>query len=666
MREDLYALTPEAVAALANVGLVKRALRELEAGQGPSLTEESDGTVIGTFPDGVVARLVPGRPLRDVPCSCPAMGVCRHRVATALAYRAFASSASGAHEGAREPDFEPWSPGELDDAALATLGRRPLEEARAARRRGVVAVVRRPRPSEPATVELPSCTVRFLVPRELAYARCDCRVGIGCAHVALAVWAFREADTRDREALEQTVEVRDARAEAVDESPLEVAVSLARHLVVDGVANAREALGQRFALARSELGARGWLWPESALEALEASLARYRSRSARYTPEDVLDLVVELEARRRAVARSAGVALPAAHVLGKGERHETALDHLRLVGLGARGVSEGTTRGVEVLLADPDTGAVLVHTKSWDFAADAEVPSISELGRRRAAGTSLAQLAAGQVVTRAAKRRANRAVLFGNARGATSVTPQVGDWDRLPAPLRAESVAALLRERETRPPHALRPRVLADDVYVLPIAGVDDVRWDPATQRLVAVARDLEDTLVLVVREHRAHAPDAEDVLAAALSGRFGAPRYLAGEVHVRGGAVFFDPTAVVAGEVIVPELRAWEPRDGERAPIARGALPPDAGDELERARGLLAEGVQLGLRDLSGAARARLGELSRALERGGLSRTANVLERAGAALEHARVVSDEASWDDAAAAWIDAGLRVELALEAR
>src|SRR5262249_22441884 len=64
VREDLLALTPEKVTALSNAGLVKRALRELEAGQGPRLEEDAKGVVRGTFPDGVVATLPPGVLLR--------------------------------------------------------------------------------------------------------------------------------------------------------------------------------------------------------------------------------------------------------------------------------------------------------------------------------------------------------------------------------------------------------------------------------------------------------------------------------------------------------------------------------------------------------------------------------------------------------------------------
>jgi hypothetical protein len=682
MRADLLALTPDSVASLSNWGLVKRALKEIEAGQGPSIAEEDDGTVVGTFPDGAVARLVPGKTLRDTRCSCPATGVCRHRVATALAYPSFARGASESLESTGDssdsgdandvtsgPGFVAWSPGALSDEALETLGRRTLDEAKAARRRGVVIVVRRARAEEPTpSAELPSCTVRFLVPNELAYARCDCRLAQGCSHVALAAWAFREADARDPNAVELTVELRDASAATQEHGPLDDAVELARHLVIEGVAQSREALGQRFARVRDALGKRGQVWPEDALDELELALKRYRSRSARYRAEDVLALCAELEARRRA-SRTEGAALPATHVLGTSEKHETALDHLRLVGLGGRVEVDGDGRAVEVYLADPDTGAVLVCTKEWTFEPpkpnDPPIPDAVSLGRRKVAGATFAQLANGQVVSRAVKRRANRAITFGNATGSTSVVPQTGDWDRLPAPLRAPSVEALLRQRADRAPRFLRPRVLADDLHVLPIAEVLDARWEPAEQAVLAVLADPEGGVLTLVAPHRGVAPHADEALSAALAGRHGKVRFVAGEVRVRGGDVVIAPTAIACDRVIAPAFAPAPTEEPTRLPI--GALPDRTGNvdaALQGARAVLAEGVQVGLRDLGASARQRLRELEKLLASHGLVGVGARLGRAAAAVDSARTESSDAAWDAAAAAWIDAAIRLALATE--
>ena len=89
MRDDLLALTPEAVAALTNAGLAKRAVRDLPAGRLPAMHETEDGTVTATFDDGQVASLPRGAPLRLAACTCVATETCRHRVTAVLAYRAW-------------------------------------------------------------------------------------------------------------------------------------------------------------------------------------------------------------------------------------------------------------------------------------------------------------------------------------------------------------------------------------------------------------------------------------------------------------------------------------------------------------------------------------------------------------------------------------------------
>ena len=79
-REDLLELTPQALTALANAGFVKRAQREVAAGQLPTLTIDDQGVVTAQFDDGVETRFPPGVGLHDAPCNCPASGMFRHRV----------------------------------------------------------------------------------------------------------------------------------------------------------------------------------------------------------------------------------------------------------------------------------------------------------------------------------------------------------------------------------------------------------------------------------------------------------------------------------------------------------------------------------------------------------------------------------------------------------
>lgn len=643
MRDDLLALTPETVAAVSNLGLVKRAQREQEAGKGPTLAEEADGTVVGTCDDGAVARLPPGRTLKDAACSCGAPTVCRHRVATALAYRAWSSTPAPVAPAS-------WSPGELGDDTLDALPRRVLDEARALRRRGIVVEVHRSTPADPVPAAiLPSATVRFLVPGMLAWARCDCVVSQGCAHAVVAVWAFREADALDPARPVLTVDVRDA-VSVLAAPGLDDACTLARQLAVDGVASSRDGLAQQVAVVRARLDAAGDVWPSLALETLEDLLGRYRTRSARYHAAAVTAVMAELEARLR--ASRGGGELPARFVLGRGEPLETRLDHVRLVGLGARLVAEGRDREVEVLLADPTTGTVLVLRRSWAFAEGELVPEGPGLGRRRLTGaTTMAGLAAGQVVTRVAHRRANRELrLSQSSAGATSVTPQTGVWADLGSEVSVRDVAATLAARADRAPRCLRPRVATEDVHAVAVGAVRAVGWDAAEQVVVAEVEDAVGGSFRVARPFRAAAPRSADAVAAALLGRWGPPRFIAGELRRGPLGPELVPTAIAADRVIVPD---FEVDVAAVDLIPTSARPPTDRmlAALAAVGGLLDESVHHGMRGVAASWPVRGREVAAELSKVGLTRLG---ARASSLADAVAAARSSGRWEAASDAWLE------------
>lgn len=663
MRADLLALTPEAVAALANLGLVKRAQKEMEQGKGPEISESAEGVVTGVFPEGITARLPPGVALRDAPCSCGAPTVCRHRVALALAYPAWAQESSGTQDRGASPA---WSPGEMSDEALRErLGRRIFERAAALRRGGVTVAIRRPDRSDPAaTAELPSCTVRFLVPGDLAWARCDCTAQQDCEHVALAVWAFREADVRDPEAPRLLLEVAAERPAAVTVGgeALDEAARLAGEVLLDGAVHARESLAPAFAICREGLRRAGQTWPFTLLEDLEEQLQAYRARSARYSASHVAALLAELEARRRAVAQ--GGELPAAFVLGQGEALETRLDHLRLVSLGARVQADGRDRDAEILLADPDTASVFVLRKRWTFREDEEPPQAPDLGSRRVApGASLEGLAKGQAVTRVARRRANRLLVLGDARGGlTSVTPQAGAWDILPAPLRVTRLADLAETWKARPPRLLRPRVLAEDVHVLAVQEVQWIADLPGTQSLAASLVDEEGDEILLRKPWRSVAPQALGFLAAALSGAWGPVRYVSGEIRSHLGRFEMEPLAVACDRLVVPDLEKG-PVSVPRLEAALDRANPPVESAAAEALGLLEEGAHHGLRHAAPGYPGRLNAAVTRLEGVGLTDCATRLRRLEETLRAAREGGEE-GLPEAARAWGEAAIRLQLVRE--
>ena len=651
-RKDLLALTPESVAALANLGLVKRAQREIAEGRGPKLEEGDDGTVTGTFDDGTVAKLLPGKTLKDSPCTCNAQTVCRHRVAVALAYKPWhASHLEGAAppSSARVPAN--WSPAEIDDAALEkALGARRLERARVATRGGLLVTVER---DGIPTAKLPACTVRFLVPRDPAYAKCDCRdAQQGCEHVVLAVWAFREAASHEGSSVVVSLGAQSKK----EERGLDDALEVARAILRAGVSHAPPSLGSLFAAARAKLDAAGFVWPLGAIEDLERATEAYAARSALYSSREVAEALAELEARAR--ASRAPAELPARYVLGQDEARTTALDKVRLVSLGARVSADGRVRFAHVYLADAKSAMVLVLEKRWDYEAGKEPEDGPALARRDVTShVKLRDVAAGQLVSHTASRKANRELVVGRAIGVRNeVTSQTGDWSTLPTPILVKDLEEHAKWRKTRPPRALRPRLLAENVHAIAVSAVDHVVYLPAEQELLARLVDAAGNAFFVRATHRRVAPNAIDAIAAALAKPV---RFVAGELS-RGPLGFeLDPLALAVGtdEVIAPDVAGPVAHGLDLPKANRRAASDPVAAAIDGAESVLAELAHVGIDAAPPALVQRCAASAAGLDDAGLASLATRMRSLEAAVK-ARAA-------EAPRAWLDAAVRAALVREA-
>ncbi len=646
-RKDLLSLTPESVAALANLGLVKRAQREIAGGTGPSLEEDEAGVVTGTFPDGVVTKLPPNVLLRDAPCSCGATTVCRHRVAVVLAYPAWHES----HSAPLSKKGEAWSPSCFDDAALeALVGKRLFRRAQTIARGGIVVEIEA---GATPLAKLPTCTVRFHVPRDLAYARCDCQATIACEHVVIASWAFRRADETNTTA-PAAIELGTQRTDAAS-AGLGDALTLAEHVIVEGIAHIGEGAHARFARARLALEQDGALWPNTILEDLERTIEAYRNRSARFRTADATMLLASLAARARAADQ--GGQLPRRYILGSDEAPETALDHVRLVSLGARIDADDRAREASVYLLDPDTGIVLVLSRRFEFAPDKDPEEGPDLAKRAIAGRfTIEAVARGQLVTRAAKRRANHALTLSASRaGLTSVAPSAGDWDSMRSSILVRDFGKLAEDLHARPPRLLAPRILASQMRVLALEqeAVQRVAYRPGEQEIFAELADTEGATVHLVRRHVRSAPHALDAIAKALAD---GPRFIAGDVRLGATGIEIDPTAIVTDRIVVPDIEK-EKRTVEGLPLLAPKKTPALVAAIERASTLLEEALHDGL------ARTRSGFADRAAE------TAHLLEAIGLTDAALRVktlaTAVKTSDPEGARAWLDAAIRIELTREA-
>ncbi len=666
-RADLLALTPASVAALANLGLVKRAPREIESGKGPELDEDDAGVVTGRFEDGVVTKLPPGVLLRDAPCTCGSTAVCRHRVAVVLAYPGWHTGPGSKGEPAPAPAVEAWSPSCFTDEQLTALvGKRVMTRAHTLLRAGTVVELEG---GAAPVARLPTCAVRFHVPQDLGYARCDCQAALACEHVVVAAWAFRRADAAGTPA-PCTIELGAKRGGTTAErdAPLDEALRLAEHVIVEGVAHLGDADKPRFARARASLSKAGLLWPGTIVDDLEIALEAYRSRSARYRTSEVVSLLASLEARARAA--KSGAALPSRFVLGSDEARETLLDHVRLLSLGARVEADGDRREASVYLADPDSGVVLVASRIFpppasDGTREGGHEEGPALARRALTGrVTLGALARGQLVTRTAKRHANHTLTLGTTRTAqTSIAPSSGDWDCLPANLLVRELDALAEDLRSRPPGLLRPRTLAAQMKVLalpPEGAVLEVAYRPGDQELVAVLGLTGQTTgetghIHLVRRHSRTGPSALDAIAKALQSTMPAPRFVAGDVRFGPRGLEIDPTAIVTDRVIVPDLET-EPAMVESLPLLAPRREPPFHAAIALAATLLEEALHDGLAHL------RSGFIDRALHAAGVLGAVGLggAQRRLLALREA-VRSGSA---DAARIWLDAAVRLELTRE--
>lgn len=607
-RADLLALTQDDLAALANRGLVKRAVKEVDAAP-PTVTVDADGTVEATFADGVRATL-PAGGFDVFGCTCAAPGVCRHRLGAVLAYQRQAEAAPA--------EQATWSPGEIDDDTLsAHFGARTVAAARRTLAGGYLARILRP-----ATVELAAATVRFLVPGELGYVDCDARAERRAELTVLAVWAFRQADATHPGVADVAIDVGGTAAAAA-ESGIEDTFPMLDDLLRDGVSTSGPVLTATLGRARAVLETRDLRWPVAALDDLVEQLAAYHDRDARHQARTVAELVTELHARHRAAT---GASLRS-RVLGTDERAETPLKRVRLVSLGCRVHPD---QSAEVFLAHPAGGTVLVLRHRW------ETPGPP--ATKRVAGTTLHALAHGGIVSESAVRDAGRRIRIASNRVAKTAITSVGNaWQGLPVPIRL-SAADILAETADLPPRLVRPRVAAEFVRVIPIAEVHSVTYHPGGQRLRADCVDPEGTPVTVSLPYRPHTPGALDGLARLLGA---APTAVSGTVRRHDGAVWVDPIAVAtaAGVTVVDLL------DDQAAPLdGPGNTADDAMTvALDSATEVLAEAAHRGLRHLPPTYQNRVTDAARSLERVGLRKAAAAL--------HAFTGTTET--------WIDAQIRL-------
>jgi hypothetical protein len=360
LRGVLKTLDDDALAALANKGLLRRAQKDLEASR-PQLAAVEDGLVRVQLADAAVE--VPELVAKST-CTCPATGICRH-VLSALIYLRddpeIAAEAlvqqtlelgqdqdTAAAEAALLPpspvevlggltdeDLQKWAGKALFRKALKALAASPDVEIETA---GTL-VIRFP---------LRNITCRWIPSGGLSGMVCSCRSETVCEHVVTAVLAY-QASLGKRQIITEAVSLEaSAGAPRTRAEVLDSVGRVLREMVGLGLSRVSEATVQR--LTTLAVSAHGVDLPrlERMLKSLADETGLGLRRDAQASTTRLLMLAARVEALRTALVRNPTPAIVGQH---RSQYHEVG--QITLVGLGAQQWrSPGGYQGVTVYFWD--------------------------------------------------------------------------------------------------------------------------------------------------------------------------------------------------------------------------------------------------------------------------------------------------------------------------
>jgi hypothetical protein len=335
LRAALAVFDDAALEALANKGIVRRAAKDVE-GSKVTITEETETRIVAAA-DGETVQLDAGGP-RTARCSCPAAGICRHRIAVVLALRA--PVAAGAEDQELRKTGVPGQAADplvdilaLDSGAIAKWAGKPnlraaaelLADAAPDIRRDGAALVIRLSPDEPE--------VRWLAGQGLdGMVSKATRARLKSLHAA-AVLAVRRAHGVEEAAIPDAAAAV-AGAEAPDATYLEEVRRTLQDAVFTALNQAPVVLEER--LFTLSISSRADALPRLGrqLRQLAAGVRQKREREFAFSPADALSRLAATHALAEALSRPQP---PDRLALLKGavrQNYEPAGD-LTLFGLGA-------------------------------------------------------------------------------------------------------------------------------------------------------------------------------------------------------------------------------------------------------------------------------------------------------------------------------------------
>jgi hypothetical protein len=324
-------LDDEALAALANKGLVRRARKDLETAKPEVLGPEGDRLRLRVA-DGTVDLADP--PARST-CSCPAGGICRHILMALLFLREFAPQAGHAEpEAAAAPAGQaagPTTPEAIEDAVLQKWAGKPLlRKALQALAGGLPVQIEEG--AGPLVFRLPTRNVvcLWIAGGGLEGMVCSCHAVGPCEHKVAAVLAYQTAKGKRQPEAEAPVLEASAGAPRTREALLASVGAVLRELIILGLSRLSRATEQR--LRTLAVSAHGVDLPrlEKLLRSLADEITLSLARDAQAATSGLLATASRVEALRVALAH------PKPALVGVHRTSYEKVGQIELIGLGAR------------------------------------------------------------------------------------------------------------------------------------------------------------------------------------------------------------------------------------------------------------------------------------------------------------------------------------------
>lgn len=586
LRSLLKAVDDDALASLANKGLLRRAQKDLESTAPTLLAVEDDRVRIQLAEATVDARETPSK----CSCSCPATGVCRHILSALLYLRdssdlaacdgpvqgvLFQDDSGGAASSDATEALEAATPlpaealGNLSDQELQKWAGKPLMRKSLKLLAGDLPV--EIEEGETLLVRFPSrnITCRWLPGGGLQGMICSCRAENVCEHVVTAILAYQVSLGKRRIA---AAEASLTESSGAPRSRAEVLDSLGvvlREMLSLGLTRLSGTTAQR--LLTLAVSAHGVDLPrlERTLKSLADEVQLALRRDAQANSANLVAQAARVEALRTALMKNA---LPAFVGQHRSQYHEVG--QIALVGLGAqRWRSKGGYQGVTVYFWDESRK----DWATWSESRPVSQQGFNPVGRFRSEGPwdgcrspkeaaeSALQLsqASRNSQGRLSGRSATRALVLGQSQP-RDVPGAIASWNNLAERAKQLFGGGLGARRENRELVLLVPKTWGPASY-------DDLRQE-LLRPIADEAGRIVNLWLPFTPENEAGVELLERHDPADTFGLLGAVRLVAGQVCVQPISLYVEDR-IVHLTLLDPKAAAAKPK--KKAGGARNAAGP-------------------------------------------------------------------------------------------